>query len=111
MAVAIRTLVEVTQLASAITTYFTAGVATRIDKMTLSNVDAGVRFVSIYWIPAGGAANVTNQVIQDRGLQPGEVWDVAPMMGHVLTAGDQIAAVCDSAAAVNFAASGTAISS
>lgn len=110
MAVTIITLFEPQQLTSSIAPYFTASVPTRIDKLTLSNPTASARQVSIYWVPRGGAAGPTNQIIAGRYIQPGESWDVSPLMGHVLTPGDEIAAVADSAAAVDFFGSGTAVS-
>lgn len=110
MAVSIITLFEPQQLTSSIAAYFTAPVPTRIDKLTLSNPTTNARQVSIYWVPRGGAAGPTNQIIANRYLQPNETWDVYPLMGHVLSPGDEIAAVCDSAAAVDFFGSGTAVS-
>lgn len=110
MAVTIQPLFEPQQIASTITTYFTAGVATRIDALTVTNVNSGARVVSFYWVPSGGAANSTNQIVASRPLQPNESWDVSPFIGQVLNPGDSLAAICDSAAAVNLFGSGTAVS-
>lgn len=110
MSVQISTLIEAVQIASAPTVYFTAAAPTRVDKVTVTNVTADARQVSLFMVPAGVAPLATNTIVLNRVLQPGESWDVQPLMGQVLTRGDQIAASCDSAAAVNLFASGTVVS-
>lgn len=110
MAVVILPLFEVRQLTNAAVTYYTAPVATRIDKMTLHNPTAGAATATIYWVPSGGAAAAANALVTTRPIQSLESWDVTPFIGQVLAAGDFISALASAGAVLNFVASGTRVS-
>lgn len=116
MSVTLKPLFEPVQIANAATTYFTATVATRIDKMTLTNSDtAASHYATIYWVPSGGTAGPANAILiggttVGKLLAPGETYDVTGFMGHTIGVGDLIAAVADAASKVNFFASGTQVS-
>lgn len=109
MAVQIQPLFEPVQLASAPTSYFTALVNTRIDKMTLTNVDAAVHMATLYWVPAGATPGAANIIVDAQRIGASKSWDAWYFIGHVLGVGDTIQAMADAAAVLNFFASGTAL--
>lgn len=111
MSVVIQPLFEPVQLTGAAATYFTAQVATRIDKMTLANPSTTTAYTAtIYLVPSGQVAGVTYALVTARPLQPLETWDVWGAIGQVLAAGDFISAFASTTAKLNFFAAGTSVS-
>lgn len=110
MSVTIVPLFEPTTIAGSATSYFAAPVPTQILKMTVANPNAVAYTVTIYWVPNGGAAGITNAIVTTRPIQALETWDVWPFIGHVLNTGDFIAALASTATKLVFFASGTQVS-
>lgn len=111
MSVTIGPLFEPVQIAAAATVYATAIGPTRVDAMSCTNTDTVGHTVTIYWVPSSGAAGTANAIAYLRRLQPSESWIVSQFINQVLASGDQVAAICDTAAKVNFFASGTVLTS
>jgi hypothetical protein len=109
MSVSIQPLFEPATLTNAAAVYATAQGPTRIDKLTCTNTDTAGHTVTIYWVPSGGSPGTGNIITPPRALQPGESWDVAQFIGHVLALGDTIQAKASANSVVNFFGSGTVL--
>lgn len=106
-------LIEGAQLPNAVATQYTspAKVSTIIKKLTATNSDAAAgHAVTIYLVASGGAAGVTNILIDARVVGPLQVLDITEAVNHILAGGDFIAAFADTAAEVVIRASGVQIS-
>lgn len=97
------------QIAAAATTYFTAGVQTRLDKCTVTNEDSAAWTFSIYLVPSGGAAGVTNQIIATRYINAGETYTCPEIVGQWLNAGQFLAAIASSASKLTLRVSGVEV--
>lgn len=112
MAITPTPLFEPLQLLAGPATYYTAKATTRIDKLTVANIDNIPRTVSIYWVPNGSSlSDPAAVIIPPFQLQRRESRDLWQFIGHVLSTGDQIGASCDNAGVVNFFGSGTLVTS
>jgi hypothetical protein len=104
--------IEGVQLPSAVATKYTspANVASVIKKLTLTNADAAAGHnVTIYLVPAGGAAGASNLLIDARTVGPLATLDIEEAVNHVLNGGDFIAAFADTASEVSIRCSGVQI--
>lgn len=107
----IQPIIEPIQITNADATYFTAQVPTQVLKLTVCNpVGNAAAWISVNWIPSSGAVGATNLVLSQRYIQPGESWDVAPMIGQVLAVGDKISMKASAGATINAFGSGVAVS-
>lgn len=110
MSVVITPIIEPVQLTGSAAAYYTAGVATRIDKMVVVNPGNAAATVTIYWVPRTASAGVANMVVSARPINTNEAWDVYPLIGETLAAGDAIWAFASTTLVLNFMASGTQVS-
>jgi len=90
------------QVAATATTYYTAPANTRsiIKKLTFTNSTAGALTVTVYLVPLGGTAGVTNILISARSVGAGETYECFEAMGQVLQAGGFIQALASSATSI-----------
>ena len=90
------------QLTAAAATYYTAPANTKsiIKKLTFTNSTGTARTVTVYLVPYGGTAGVTNILISARAVAPGETYDCSEAMGQELATGGFLQALSDAAAAV-----------
>lgn len=90
------------QLTATAATYYTAPANTRsiVKKLTFTNTDTGARTVTVYLVPNGGTAGVTNILVSARSVGPGETYDCYEAVNHALQAGGFIQALADVAAKV-----------
>jgi hypothetical protein len=87
--------------------YYTATSRTQIDKITVSNPQAGTPYsVQIWWVPASGSDGPSNNISPTRQLQPLESWDVWQLIGHTLGVGDTIQAAASVDGVLAFFGSG-----
>lgn len=108
MSASIQTLIEPVQLGASATLLFTAVSPTRVDQMAVANVSTTeASNLTLYWVPAGGTPDAMNTVVPARPVQPSETWNVLPMIGQVLSAGDELHASGSPADDLNLFASGT----
>lgn len=105
-------LVTATQLPNSATTLYTSPTATwtRIEKVSLSNVDTASRVYTIYLVPAGGSAGATNLITNAQRIAAGASFNDINVPGLYLNPGDIIAAFADVAAKVNIFVGGTQFS-
>ena len=82
--------------------------AARIDAATLTNTNSAVRVVTVYVVPAGGAAVAGSTLIQTRALAPRETYTCPELAGQTLSLGDAIQTQC-TGAGVSFMVSGVEI--
>lgn len=95
------------QIAASATTYYTAtNVQARLDKCTVTNNDTVARLFSIYLVPSGGTAGVTNVTLLNRTINAGECYTCPEIVGHWLNNGQFLAAICDAASKCTLRVSG-----
>ena len=99
------------QLTASAATYYTcpANTAAVVQSATLCNTTANARTATIYRVPTGGTASATNAIASAVPIGPGESYNCPELIGKVLTAGDTIQALADSATAVSFQVGGVEI--
>lgn len=102
----LTTLIEPQILTAGLVTYYTAGVTTRIDQMTVTNPTGTPATVTVNWVPKGGTAGVGNTIVFQRPINAGEAWSASPMIGHTLSAADFIQIEASVATTLVIAASG-----
>jgi hypothetical protein len=92
MAVTSKVLIESKTMEAALTTQYTAVNSTAIiDKFTATNVTAANATIDIHLVPAGGAANATNLIVDGRIVAAGETYTFPAIVGHGLASGGFIA--------------------
>jgi hypothetical protein len=109
-----KRLIEGSQLTASVATYYTAPdrtpttekTRTYIRKLTLTNTSAAEKTVTIYLVPADGAALDANMLVKDRSIAAGQTITVSEANGHILEPGASIQAVASAATAVTIIASG-----
>jgi hypothetical protein len=100
------------QLTNAAATLYTSPVATwtRIEKVTLYNSDSASHTYSIYLVPAGSTAGVTNLLVSAQRIAAGASLSDFNIPGNYLNPGDFIAAFADTGAKVVITIGGTQFS-
>jgi hypothetical protein len=92
------------------TTMFTqggsTGTSTRIDALTVTNVDSVARTISINLVLSGGSASAANKTTSAQTIQPGQCWVSPNEVGKVLAPGDFISVVASAASALVISAGG-----
>jgi len=107
MTVTAKCLVECKVLENSLTTQLppSSGIRTTIDKVTTTNYSGVSATVSMYKVPAAGAAGTSN-LIKTKTLLAGETYTWPELVGHTLNSSDFIATNCTVATSVNFTMSG-----
>lgn len=107
MSVTAKSLFAPNQAANATTTqYIATGLRCIIDKFTGTNTTAGAVTLTVYLVPAAGAAGVTNTIVSARSLAAGECYTFPEIVGHVLNSGDFLATLASAAASITIRGSG-----
>ena len=103
-----KRLVDGSQLTAAAATYYTtpANTLATISAMTLTNTTAGAVTATVYLVPSGGSAGVTNCILSGRTLAAGESFNVGSAIGQTLAAGGTLQALAGSATSITLVASG-----
>lgn len=103
-----KRLVDGSQLAATATTYYTtpANTLTTISACTLTNTTAGAITATLYLVPSGGTAGVTNCIMSARTLAAGESYNVGAAIGQTLAAGGTLQGLAGSATSITLVASG-----
>lgn len=108
MTVTALCLIESKDAEAVTTTQYTAsaqGTRTIIDKFTGNNHTAGPVNLSVYIVPVGGAAGVTN-LVKAKLLSAGECYTFPEVVGHTLNPGDFVATIAGAAASIGIRSSG-----
>ncbi len=103
---------EAAQLTNAAATQYTSPKATVsiVKKLTLCNADGANGYhVTIYIVASGGAAGVTNLLINARAIGAGQTIDITEAINQMLQAGDFISAFADTGGEVSIRISGVQI--
>lgn len=111
MAITNKTLNEGAQLTTAAAIYYTAPALTTavIKKLTITNSTGGAVSVTIYLVPAAGAAGVTNIVTSAKSILAGAVYEAYECENHVLMPGDTLQALASANTSLTLKASGIEI--
>lgn len=113
MAVTVAVLIEAKNAEQAQTTqYISSGLTTLIDKFTATNHDTAAWSITVYLVPSGGAAGVSNKIVATKTLQPNETYTFPEIVGAALASGDFIATEAPASGGnkINIRASGRLIS-
>jgi len=105
MTVTNKCFVPYKEIENAQTTQFTATVRTILDKITSTNHSGAPATVTLYKVPSGGAAGVSN-LVKAKTFAAGEAYTWPELVGHTLNVGDFISGICTVATAVNLSVSG-----
>lgn len=108
MAITGKRMVSGSQLTTSAATYYTVGASTRaqIQAMTVTNVNAAARTVTIHLVPSGGTADNTNIVLSAKSLAQNESYRVIEAIGQWLESGGTIQALASAATSVALVAGG-----
>ena len=96
------------QLTTSAASYYTvpANTITTISACSLCNSTATARYVTVYLVPNGGTAGVSNVVLSQRVIAAGETYNVSAVIGQTIPAGASIQALAEAASAITLVASG-----
>lgn len=107
MSVTPKRLILGSQLTGSAATYYTAtGVKTRVDALALTNTTSSAVAATVYLVPSGGSAGVSNCVLSARFIGAGETFVPPGAIGQWIDTGGTIQAFAGSAAAITLVASG-----
>lgn len=103
-----KRLVDGAQLITTAGTYYTAPANTfaTISACTLTNTTAAAVTATLYLVPSGGTAGVTNCILSARTIAAGESFNVGSAIGQTLPTGGTLQALAGAAASVALVASG-----
>jgi len=106
-----KKLVPGSQLTSSAATYYTCPTNTKtlIKKATFTNTDSSARTITLYLVPIGGTAGVTNILSDAVSVASLTTYEAFEAEGHILEAGGTLQALADVGAKVTFQASGVEI--
>jgi len=111
MSLSIQRIISGSQLTTAAATYYTAaaGEKMKISMMSLTNSAATAVTATVYLVPSGGTAGVTNLILSARSIPAsgGEPYIVRSALGQTIPAGGTIQALASVAASITIVASGT----
>ena len=96
------------QLTTSAASYYTvpANTYTTISACSLCNSTASAYYATIYLVPNGGTAGLSNVVLSKRVIAAGETFNASPVIGQTIPAGATIQALAESGLAITLVASG-----
>lgn len=96
------------QLTTSAATYYTAptNTYTTISACSLCNSTATARYATVYLVPNGGSAGVTNIVLSQRVIAAGETYNVSAVIGQTIPPGATLQALAEANTAITIVASG-----
>lgn len=110
MAVTVKVLIPSKQAEASQTTQYTAlNCKTIIDKFTATNTTASNATLSVNIITAGGVAGVSNLIMDERTIAPGESYTCPELVGQSLEPSGFISTLAGTASALTIRASGREI--
>lgn len=110
MTVVVKTLIGSKQAENAITTQYTAtNCKAVIDKFTATNTSANNVTIDVYLVSSGGAAGVSNLIVDARAIAPDETYTFPELVGQTLEPGSFIATNAGAATSLTIRASGREI--
>jgi len=110
MSVTVKTLIPAKQAENVQTTQYTAvNCKAIIDKFTATNTSAGNVTISVNLVSSGGAAGVSNLIVDTRAIAPDETYTFPELVGQVLESDGFISTVASAATSLTIRASGREI--
>jgi hypothetical protein len=110
MTVTVKVLIPAKQAENTQTTQYTATNAKAIiDKFTATNTTAGNVTLSVNLVTSGGAAGVTNLIVDSRAIAPDETYTFPELVGQTLESGGFISTIASAATSLTIRASGREI--
>ena len=110
MSVTVVNIIPRKQAEAAQTTQYTAvNCKTLIDKFTVTNTTAANAVISVNLVASGGTAGVTNAIVYERAVAPGESYTCPELIGQVLESGGFISTLAGTATALTISATGREI--
>lgn len=110
MSVLVKTLIPAKQAENVQTTQYTAvNCRTIIDKFTATNTNTTNVTISVNLVTSGGAAGVTNLIVDSRAIAPDETYTFPELVGQVLEPGGFISTIAGTATSLTIRASGREI--
>lgn len=110
MSVLVKTLIQSKQAENAQTTQYTTTHAKAIiDKFTATNTSAANVTLSVNLVASGGAAGVSNLIVDSRAIAPDETYTFPELVGQVLEPGGFISTIASAATSLTIRASGREI--
>ena len=110
MTVTVKVLIPAKQAENAQTAQYTAtNCKTIIDKFTVTNTTAGNVTFSVNLIASGGAAGVSNLILDTQSIAPDETYTCPELVGQVLESGNFISTIASAATSLTIRASGREI--
>lgn len=110
MAVTAKPLFTAKTAENTTTTQYTASnVTTIIDKFTVTNYTGTAAVFTVYLVPDGGAAAVSNVVLNQKSVAAYATYTCPELVGHVLENGGFISTIAGTASALSIRASGREI--
>ena len=110
MSVLVKTLIPSKQAEASQTTQYTAvNCKTVIDKFTVTNTSAANATLSVNLVTSGGSPGVSNLIMDDRAIAPGEAYTCPELVGQTLEPGAFISTLAGTASALTIRASGREI--
>ena len=104
MSVTPRTITSA-QLTTSAAAYYTVPANTKsiIKKLTFTNSTAGALTFTVYLVPSGGTAGVTNILISAQAIAAGECVECFQALGQTLQTGGTIQALASAGASITVA--------
>ena len=110
MAVSIKVLIPAKQAQNTqATQYIAVNCKAIIDKFTATNTTAGNVTISVNLVTSGGAADVTNLIVDARAIAPDETYTFPELVGQSLESGGFISTIASAATSLTIRASGREI--
>lgn len=111
MTVTVKNIIPRKQAENAQTGQYTAsGVKCVIDKFTATNTSGGNATLSVNLVAASAGAGLSNLVVQQKLILPGECYTFPELVGQCLESGGFISTLASAAAALTISATGREIS-
>ena len=110
MTVSIKVLIPAKQAENSQTAQYTAtNCKTIIDKATVTNTSAANATLSVNLVTSGGSPGVSNLIMDERAVAPGESYTCPELVGQVLEPGGFISTLAGTASALTIRFSGREI--
>ena len=110
MSVTIKVLIPAKQAENSQTTQYTAvNCKALIDKFTITNTSAGNVTISVNLVTSGGAAGVSNLIVDTRSIAPDETYTFPELVGQSLESSGFISTIASAATSLTIRASGREI--
>jgi hypothetical protein len=110
MAVTVKNIIPAKQAENTQTAQYTAtGCRTIIDKFTVTNTSASNVTIAVNLVASGGSAGVSNLVLDEKNIVPGETYLCPELVGQVLEPGGFISTLAGAATSLTIRASGREI--